>query len=57
MTTPRSVVQLTGLGEMLRAHEADEERVLHPAMEQLLKTDADWQTLVQAVRRRGPAPL
>jgi hemerythrin len=43
------------LGDQLRAHEADEERVLHPALDRVLPTDADWKALVNAVKRRGEA--
>jgi hypothetical protein len=48
-------VELARLAQRLRAHEADEERLLHPAMDALLHSDEEWRSLVQAMRRRGVA--
>jgi hypothetical protein len=45
--------QLAQLADLLRGHEADEERLLHPALDKVVKNDADWKSLVRSVKRRG----
>lgn len=47
---------LCALAQRLRTHEGDEERLLHPAMDALLHSDAEWRSLVQAIRSRGQPP-
>jgi hypothetical protein len=48
--------ELLRLAHRLRAHEADEERLLHPTMDSLLHSDEEWRSLVQAIRSRGAPP-
>jgi hypothetical protein len=50
---PAFCEELSQLGDLLRGHEADEERLLHPALDRVVKSDADWKSLVQAVKRRA----
>ncbi len=41
----RFCVAMTALDRSLDAHRLDEEQVVHPALDAILKTDADWDRL------------
>lgn len=41
---------MNGLDEALEAHRVDEEHVVHPALENVLKNDSDWELLCAQVR-------
>jgi transcriptional regulator of acetoin/glycerol metabolism len=44
--------QLESLGVSLRAHHASEERLLHPALDALVQSEADWVALLREARAR-----
>jgi hypothetical protein len=42
---PASLGHLIELDEMLNEYRGDEEQIVHPALSELIKTDADWERL------------
>ncbi len=46
---PAFDAQIALLGELIRAHHASEEQLLHPTLDRLLATQADWDALCHRV--------
>ena len=53
----RGMLEQLATDVSLRKHHEHEERLLHPALEELLRTESDWRALTAIRRGRSPVPI